>query len=387
YYIAIAAGGALGGVFNALIAPSLLDSYFEYPLAMLLAVWLNLGEGRAPFDVKRDLVPPAILVGFLGLMLWTPLPDGAPRAIALVIVPVLIAYMLSQRVLRFTLALGAILFSGGFDLVLHDRVLHAERNFYGLLRVTTDEEDRFRQLLHGNTLHGAIARSGATAGQPLTYYWTGSPVAEVIRHEQNGQHSLAVGVVGLGVGALAWYARPDEQWTFYEINPAVVELARDTTLFTFLAESGARTLDVVTGDARLMLRDAPDSAYHVLVLDAFTSDAIPLHILTVEAVGLYLDKLKPGGLLVFHVSNRYLDLPPVIAAVGREHGLHAYLRIQQIAPELQAEERYVSSDWLVLARSPADFPLAARRGWLEVHAPGVRAWTDDYSNIWTAFAR
>ncbi|CAN5785805.1 hypothetical protein BH23GEM10_BH23GEM10_15730 [soil metagenome] len=209
----------------------------------------------------------------------------------------------------------------------------------------------------------------------------------MIRGLQARNETLNVGVVGLGVGALAWYARPSERWTFYEINPAVVDLAGDARWFGFLDHSRAGELDVVLGDARLMLEHAADDAYDLIVLDAFSSDAVPLHLLTREAVQLYLDKLRPGGLLVFHISNRYLDLATPIARVGESAGMQAFLRTLSLTDEQQAAQ-YAPSGWLVLAAAATDVPPASGQAqWWPLSPTAGAVWTDDYSNIWTAFTR
>jgi len=385
FYLAVAAGGAVGGVFNAIVAPALFDSYAEYPLAVLAAVWLNLRERGERVDGRRDLLPAFGVVVMIALLLLAPLPDGPIDALAPVALPVAAAYLLSRRALPFTLALAAVLFSLRFDDARGFQVLHRERNFYGLLRVTMDESGRYRELRHGTTLHGALDTQQPEGSEPLSYYSIGSPIAQVIRERQQQTSGMSVGVVGLGIGTLAWYAQPREQWTFYEINPAVITLAQDPRRFDFLARSQG-AIRVVEGDARLELRDAPDASFDILVLDAFTSDAIPLHILTQEAVGLYVQKLKPDGVLAFHISNRYLDLAPAIAATGGVHGLHAWLRSQMVAPDVQ-QRMVASSDWLVLARTPAHFTASADDRWRELNTAFMRPWTDDYSNIWSVFVR
>jgi len=387
YYLAISAGGALGGMFNALAAPAVFDSFAEYPIAVLAAVWLNLrSEGERP-TLRVDVLPVLVvaLVSVLALTL-VDMPSGAPRSLVVVGVPVALAYVLSRRALRYTAALAIVLAGARFDPALVSNVLHAERNFYGLLRVSTAENGRFVELRHGSTLHGAIDVTTAGGSEPLSYYWTGSPIADVLRDAQRTRDSMDVAVVGLGVGALAWYARPDERWTFYEINPAVVRLARDTTLFHFLARSRAGELRIDAGDARLRLQHAPDSSYDVIVLDAFTSDAVPLHLLTREAVALYARKLAPDGIVVFHISNRYLALPDPLAAVARANGFRAYLREQHLDDEARRARRE-SSEWLVLARDFDAFPPGRSTEWLGVLPRSERPWTDDYSNLWSAFMR
>jgi spermidine synthase len=193
-----------------------------------------------------------------------------------------------------------------------------------------------------------------------------------------------VGVVGLGAGALAAYAAPGERWTFFEIDPAVVDISRDRGVFTYLRESPA-AIDVVLGDARRSLAAVPDASFGMLVLDAFSSDAVPAHLVTREAFALYLRKLAPAGIIVVHVSNRYLDLEPVIAGAARASGLLARIRLDEVTAA-QARAYKSASDWMVLARTAADLaPLAGDKRWIEARNGATDAgWTDDRSNVWRA---
>jgi spermidine synthase len=195
------------------------------------------------------------------------------------------------------------------------------------------------------------------------------------------QHAR-VGVVGLGAGGLAAYSGPGERWTFFEIDPAVVDIARDRGLFTYLADTPA-TIDVVLGDARRTLTDQPDAEFGLLVLDAFSSDAVPAHLLTREALELYLRKLSPHGMIVFHLSNRFLDLEPVVAGAATSLGLAA--RVRSDSPtEAQARAGKAPSLWMVTARAPAELaPLAADARWRAPRA-GAAPWTDDKSDLWSA---
>jgi spermidine synthase len=203
-------------------------------------------------------------------------------------------------------------------------------------------------------------------------------VAQVFAAFSGPRVKSEVAVVGLGTGTLAIYGRPGQRMTYYEIDPAVLRIASDTRWFTFLRDSPAR-IDVVLGDARLRLAEAPNGAYGLMVLDAFTSDAIPVHLVTREAIQLYLTKLQSDGVLVFNVSNRYLELEPVLEAVARGLGLSA--RIQRDDANLKPGEQ--ASIWVVMARRDADLgALASDPRWRRLQGrPGVAAWTDDFSNL------
>jgi spermidine synthase len=192
-----------------------------------------------------------------------------------------------------------------------------------------------------------------------------------------------VGLVGLGTGAMAAYGAPGRVFTFFEIDPAVVRIAEDPAMFTYLADSEAE-VEMRLGDGRLSLAAEPDGRFGLLVLDAFSSDAIPVHLLTVEALRLDLAKMRPDGLLAFHISNRHLNLTPVLAAAAEELGLVAMRQIDLVTAD-EGDEGRVSSTWVVLGRDMAALKPIARDGRWEVlrRRPGFRAWTDDYSNIWS----
>jgi spermidine synthase len=193
-----------------------------------------------------------------------------------------------------------------------------------------------------------------------------------------------VAVVGLGAGAIACYARPDESWTFYEIDPLVADIARNPRLFTYLSDCAPKTA-IVIGDARLKLREASDAGFDLLIVDAFSSDAIPAHLLTREAVASFMAKIRPSGALIIHISNQFLDLAPVIAAIADDAGLAGF--VGERAPDVSGMAKlYSESRWVALARDPAVLSaLGAVDGWNKLDAiPGARLWTDDYVDVLSA---
>jgi spermidine synthase len=198
-------------------------------------------------------------------------------------------------------------------------------------------------------------------------------------HKRSSQSPTNIAVIGLGAGSLACYARPTEDWTFYEINPAVEQIARDDSCFTFMSRSNAKTLRVVLGDARLQLKGAPDHGYNLIIADAFSSDSIPVHLLTREAFRLYDAKLAAGGLLAFHISNRRLNLEPVVASLASDGGLVAFYQ-QDTLPGPSGKE---NSEWAVISRRTQDVqPLLGDDRWHSLVAtPQARVWTDDFTNI------
>jgi SAM-dependent methyltransferase len=276
------------------------------------------------------------------------------------------------------LVLAAIGFSG-FHLYHHARYLSQDaraltRNFYATLRVkdTGTGDEAMRRLIHGVIMHGEQYLAESKRRTPTTYYSPTSGVGRALKALESPE--LRVGVVGLGTGTLAAYGRPGNVFRFYEINPQVVDIARQH--FTFLGDSPAR-IEIELGDARLtMEREAPQR-YDLLAIDAFSSDSIPVHLLTREAMAVYLRHLKPGGVIAFHVTNRFLDLAPVVKRIAGEHRLHVAL-----LPDDEGADAS-STDWVLVARDKGllDRPELARFRKDIGDIPGLRVWTDDFSNL------
>jgi spermidine synthase len=239
-------------------------------------------------------------------------------------------------------------------------------------------------LVHGNTFHGR--QSLAHREEPLAYYHRTGPMGQVFAAFAGARPLPEVAVVGLGAGSLAAYAESGQRWTYYEIDPTVVRIARDPRYFTFLQDCRAPLEDVL-GDARLTLHQAQERRYDLLIIDAFSSDAIPLHLLTREALHLYLAKLKPDGILAFNISNRYLDLEPVLAALARDANLVCLTQQDLELSEAEKNEGKSPSQWVVMARRKQDLGKLAQDGrWRE--AKGRRdlaVWTDDFSNLFRVF--
>ena len=400
FYLWLAVGGVLGGVFNAVLAPLLFDTVLEYPLMIaaiaLLRPWNKAGGRRA---LALDVLQPA---GVALLALAVPLafeygPDDDGRAVVAatfsIATGITIGFALIDRPLRFALGLGVLLAAGpvvlsqtGFSGDYRGKTLLRERSFFGVHRVMLQSEPaEAHVLLHGTTVHGAQFLSPSARRRPLTYYHPEGPLGAVFQSFPPWRF-LRVGVVGLGTGATACYARRDQDWTFFEIDPAVVRIARDPRYFTYLADCKPDAA-VVLGDARLSLRRVPDGRFDLLVLDAFSSDAIPVHLLTAEAFALYRRKLAPRGVLAIHISNQFLDLEPVVGRITAETG---FFGVVQYDNDPDAAETLVSlrvpSIWAVMARRPDDIAeLAPDSRWLPLRGATSPLWTDDYVNIVQAF--
>jgi hypothetical protein len=381
FYFWLALGGALGGAFTALLAPLLFDRVLEYPIALAATCLLRpmLGyrsDGRA-VDFVLPLAIGALIAG-RGGALDLGLPDLGLIGLLLVYVPSAMAlYALAERPLGLGLGTAAALGAALLSTDAHT-VMARERSFFGVYTVKRDPAG-YHVLVHGTTVHGAQRVEAEGWREPLTYYHRNGPLGQLF--DALGARPRAIGVIGLGVGTVACYRRPGQRWTFYEIDPLVERIARAERHFHYLAEC-APDAEVRSGDARLTLRTAPHAAYDLLIVDAFSSDAIPMHLITREALALYLEKLAPGGVIAWHVSNRNLDLAPIIGDLAADAGIAAWVRSDQ--PTRAELARYRSpSSWIALARAAADLaPLVADPRWTRLQGRSdARPWTDDFSNI------
>ncbi|HSU78278.1 MAG TPA: fused MFS/spermidine synthase [Burkholderiales bacterium] len=338
FYLTVSAGGALGGLLVAVVAPLVFTGYFE------------LGAGLAALAVLAAL-------RFLSV--------GR------------VAYLTSLIVV---LGVGACATYDGFR---HQRdVIVAKRSFYGVLRVkeygAAGEDSHLRRLVHGTIMHGEQYMSAARRRTPTTYYTESSGIAAAIHAKED--HPVRVGVIGLGTGTIAAYGRPGDVYRFYDIDANVVRIAREE--FTFLADSRA-SVEIALGDARLTLEREPPQGFDVLAVDAFSSDAIPVHLITREALQTFLRHMKPDGVVAFHVSNRFLDLIPVVARLAKELDLQAALIADD--PDDEDDTSFKSrSDWVLVSRDAAALkaPAIVEAGAAPAEdRPGWRTWTDDYSNL------
>jgi hypothetical protein len=378
FYLWMSVGGVLGGVFNAILAPLLFDGVWEYPLAIVLAAALRprLAEGRR----SLDLALPILLLAFL----MAPALIGEPLAhlalagqIVFFAVAGMTVYAFQSRPMRFALGVGAMLavsFVGSGT-----QTLAQGRSFFGVYRVEHDASRGLVTLVHGTTLHGGRLTDPERILMPITYYNAAGPIGDVFAL---ARPPARIAVIGLGTGTMACWTRPGDTLAFYEIDPEVVALARDNRYFAFLAGC-APEARIVLGDARLKLAEAPDAEYDRILVDAFSSDAIPIHLLTREAIALYLKKLAADGILVLHISNRHLALAPVVAALARDAGLVAVRREDESSAEGAHTFQRTRSDFVALARRPETLAFLAHGAeWHALEAGSEEpAWSDDYSDI------
>jgi hypothetical protein len=389
YYLWLALGGALGGAFNVVVAPKLFTSVLEYPLLLVIACLLRPraagSSSSLPWRMAGILFGPVVLVGARHLVSSYDRPGVGVPALVLGVVVVascvaaFACYQVRTRPSALAGGLGAMVGAWVWlDGNRHDLML-ATRDFYGIHYVKQDPVDSTHILLNGTTKHGAQSLVAGRRREPLSYYARTGPLGDVFR-EIPGPPGREVAVVGLGTGATAAYGRPGEQWTIYEIDPAVKRIALNPRYFTYLSDSPAH-VKVVLGDGRLSIARAKDGFFSLIVLDAFTSDAIPVHLLTREALGLYFKKLASGGALVFHLSNRYLDLEPVLARLAED--AHAVARIRENTVHVQEQFGEDASVWAILgleSRSLGGLAHDSRWRVLKQHH-GIDTWTDDYSDV------
>lgn len=433
FYLLMSAGGALGGLFNALLAPMLFSQVYEYPIAlvascMLLPVLPRLIGSRPSADPAAPGEPPVgalpegsdaagpdeaarreaslarwdyvlpigvfvLCGGLLTVGMLTGFLRGGTgqnRQVALIAIFCLPVVLSVFRPRRFGLCLAAVLAATLLGRSFDPVVQYVGRSFFGvhrvLLRVDPISGERYHAIVHGNTNHGMQSLNPSRREEALTYFHKDSPIGQVLSWKAS-MPQTRVGIAGLGAGTMAAYARQGQTWTFYEIDPLVVEIAEDPSLFTFLKDARGRgaDLNLVLGDARLTLRDADAGAYNVLILDAFSSDSVPLHLISREAIALYREKLAPGGILAFNITNRYLRMEPELAALAADAGLIGLHKTYKPVDGDTPRGRFASS-WVLMVSSMDDLgPLADDQDWIRLSADGRRPWSDDFSNFLRVF--
>jgi SAM-dependent methyltransferase len=380
FYFWVALGGVLGGVFTATLAPTIFKTVLEYPLLVATLPFFRGGRFK-----KSDLLV-AAAIGIAILITWTVFRsmhlDSDTEAVALAHTVILfVGYKLSRDNQRFAWAFAVFLLA--YTLILPGYIeganrTFASRNFFGVKKVLDDPSTRLRKLLHGDTIHGIESTDPERAGLPLSYYYPGGSVSDVVEMLRSRGTDQRFAVLGLGAGTMAAFGDGVHHVRFYEIDPDVVPIAQQ--YFTFLPRCGSNC-DVVIGDGRLQLEKEPDGAFDLLLLDAFSSDSVPTHLVSREALTLYMSKLKPDGVVVFHVSNRYLNVEKLVSALVSDAGLVAFSRFDD-AGDLRKIGKS-SANHMVVARRLEDLRgVAGRPGWKPVTRPAdFRPWTDDYSDL------
>jgi hypothetical protein len=388
YYLVMSFAGMLGGLFNTFVAPFVFNAVYEYPIMIVAALLLRPGffAGRWYWQALFPLL--VLAAGFSIYFSVESLWDYLDIIGGALILLAGLTYALRQSPLGLGLLTAVILL---FTIGLHglaSNTLFQDRTFFGVLSVRdtmiADEQqkpEKVRELYHGTTKHGAERLITAEITTPLTYYSRPGPIGQLFAEFDGENRGWNIGAVGLGAGALACYAKPQQHWKFYEIDPLVVQVAQDPTWFHYL-ERCAKSAEMIIGDARLSLVKEADHSLDLLIMDAFSSDAVPTHLLTREAMQLYFSKLKDDGILAFHITNRHLALKKVLADHVETLQLSGLL--QEFKPESEVP-LVIATDWVVIAKQPQRLEKLrqSRIGhWQKLPLTfGLQSWTDDFTHI------
>jgi hypothetical protein len=391
FYLMMATGGVLGGIFCALVAPLVFDWAYEHPILLVGAALLL---PQTPFVPAAGKMPRIVQYGLVGLTFllsaaagrWIADPQDWWAFVMSVIIS-LIALLYIGRPALFALCFTALMLShDGWERLQQTREGARTRSYFGIYTISDRTDPRSRMLTHGTTLHGVQDLDPGFETEPTSYYARRSGVGHAMRTAEAIYDAPKIGVVGLGAGTLSCFAKPGQDWSFFEIDPAIVDIARDSGRFTFLRRCAPQAR-IVLGDARLSLARVKPGSFNLLAIDAFSSDSVPMHLLTREALGVYGRALSKDGLLLIHISNRYLDLEPVLAQAAKADGWHAAL--YEYAPSDEEKTPNLSvSVWVALSHDKESLfalrifsaddafhwrPLLAR--------PGFTGWSDDHASI------
>jgi SAM-dependent methyltransferase len=385
YYLWMSFGGVLGGSFNSILAPILFKyiGLVEYPLG-LIASLLVLGVAGGSLRKSSDWVFACGIAMITSVLLFVLPRDEAIVSNLIYGIPAILLLPIARNLPRFALGAAALILVGSLDSGVNGRTLFLERNFYGVLKVTYDPTRNANLIIHGNTLHSIQSRDPADALFPTCYFYAGGPMSTVFDHAVARSYSQ-IAVAGLGAGGIACFAHPGQHWTFYEIDPAMKRVAEDPEYFTFMKEcypEGGATYEVKLGDARMELAMEPNEKFDIIVLNAFSSSSPPLHLLTEEAVEVYVSKLKPDGILAFNASNRHLELEPALAAIAKSKGL-AFRNAKDVIKSVEEKKRgKMNSSIVLMARSEELLgPFSSDSQWSGIPDKLPRVWTDQYTDI------
>jgi hypothetical protein len=389
YFLLISAGGVLGGFFNALLAPLIFTEIIEYPLAMIAAGLLRphlAPSNDHPLQRRLDILLPLALGVALAAVVYVlqrseVLPERFTHVIVLGI-PALLVLSFAYRPIRFGLGILAMMFGLSGYLQQYGRVIYADRSFFGVYRVAFDRSGKYHVIFHGTTAHGMQSLDPARRLESLSYFHRTGPAGQVFGALAADGFAAPVAVIGLGAGSLACFGKAGQEFLFYELDPLVERIARDPRLFTYLRDCPPKVA-VTIGDARVMLARAPERHYGLLIVDAFSSDSIPIHLLTAEALALYLAKLDDEGLLLFHISNRYFDLAPVLDRLALHIGATAMIQHDVQVGDAESDAGKSPSIWVMMARDEKALGRFAGNDRWKVLDGRLNGdlWTDDYSNI------
>jgi SAM-dependent methyltransferase len=396
FYLIMSFAGMLGGMFNTFVAPFIFNAVYEYPImivaALLLRPGLKLSMGTSTRDWLSQLIFPVLLI-IVGIVVFISIDDLPEYLDTIGVGLILLAgllYTFRSQPLTLALVTGILIF---FTMGLHgllSNTLYQERTFFGVLSVREsvlsneqNQPEKYHEFFHGTTKHGAQRLTANESRTPLTYFSRQGPIGQLFTEFDGSNQNWEVGIIGLGAGTLSCYAKDGQHWTFYELDPLVVAIASNPVYFTYISQCDPK-IGMIVGDARLSLEKEPDQKFDLYVVDAFSSDSIPTHLLTQEAIKLYFKKLKPNGILALHVTNRHLALKKVLSDHAKNLQLAAL--IQEFKPTDDIP-LVVATDWVVMASKPETLePLRSSSlgSWQKMPLYfDMKPWTDDFTNIVT----
>ncbi len=400
YYLIMSFAGMLGGMFNTFVAPFIFNGVYEYPIMIVVALLLRpnfIAKKNESFKLLGLQAIFPVVLFFIGLFIYA-LNDELGHYLDTIGVGLILlaglTYAFRNKPVTLSLLTGVIIvFTMGLHHLLTN-TLYQKRTFFGVHSVREsilineqNKKEKYHELFHGTTKHGAERLSAKFLTTPLTYYSRQGPIGQLFKTYETKNHDWVIGAVGLGAGALACYSRPNQNWSFFEIDPTVIEIAKNPSYFKYLELCG-KNIPMVIGDARLSLQKQPDDKFDLLIMDAFSSDSVPTHLLTQEAIKLYFNKLKPSGILAFHITNRHLALKKVLSDHAKHLNLSAL--IQEFKPKSNIP-LVVATDWVAMAKSKDLLvPLQQSRlgNWEKLPLYfDIKPWTDDFTNIITIWKK
>jgi hypothetical protein len=384
FYLLISVGGVLGGIFNSLLAPMLFHTVLEFQLVLVLVCLARPSDGKA---TSRDMIPAAAGVAMAMAIGFISADDFKGAVLVMTLLAIgagAMGILVGRRAWLFTLVIAALCAQATLIAPNKNPGLLTIRSFFGVSRVVTMTDPQLgpiHVLYHGTTIHGAQAQAPDHSCVPGTYFAPGTPIGETITNLQRRNPAIRFGVVGLGAGSIAAYTRAADTMRYFEIDPAVARIARDSRYFTFLSKCAQGKVDVVLGDARLTLGREAAGKFDLVILDAFSADNIPTHLLTREAFALYFRALTPDGVVMLHITNRNLALEGPAAATAKAAGALARIRI--FTPPKDANGLVIAgSKVMVMSKSAAALDaVTSGPGWHVADDRGVRSWTDEYTNV------
>ena len=404
FYMLMSLGGVLGGMFVSLLAPLMFNKVLEYPLLLIVGVAATtdlLTDQKLRDVLRKPWLPIAAFIGLLALVAFTAKDGGSHllftvRTLEIAFFGACLALMLQAK--RMGLAVLAAIMAAFLNLTGQPNERVALRSYFGVLTVADKATvGDFRLLVHGTTMHGAQRLSELTPDykdkpHALTYYSPEGGMARALLTTQDrlsaeGKQAI-IRVVGLGTGSLACYKKPGEDWAYYEIDQDVIKVAQDPNQFTFLSTC-APDMKMILGDARITLQNEAQSKADYLLVDAFSSDSIPVHLITTEAIQLYMSRVKDDGVLAIHVTNRYMDLVPVVAANIAAIDPTLMGRVIDFVPPTATDISAMHSIAIVISKNPKALELLDKAGGTAplTPTPGVEKWTDDFANLPAAILR